>query len=92
MKIAVDISQSVYGTGVSIYTRFLLKNLLKIDSENEYVLYGGSLRKLSVLREISREICGKSDKCTYKLLPISPKVSDVLFNKMHFFTDRDFNR
>ena len=41
MKIAIDISQIVYGTGVSTYTENLIKNLLKIDKENEYLLFCG---------------------------------------------------
>lgn len=38
MKIAIDISQIVYGTGVSVYTKSLVENLLKIDEDNEYLL------------------------------------------------------
>ena len=45
MKIGIDVSSVVYGTGVSIYTRNLVKNLLSIDKENEYLLFGGTLRR-----------------------------------------------
>ena len=37
MRIGIDVSQVVYGTGVSNYTKELVKNLLKVDKENEYV-------------------------------------------------------
>jgi hypothetical protein len=33
MRIAIDISQIVYGTGVSVYTKNLVENLLRIDKE-----------------------------------------------------------
>jgi len=45
MKIGLDISQIVYGTGVSVYTKNLMEALLKIDKENEYVLFFSSLRQ-----------------------------------------------
>lgn len=43
MRIAIDISQIVYGTGVSQYTENLVRHLLKIDKNNRYVLFGSSL-------------------------------------------------
>jgi len=84
MKIAIDISQSVYGTGVSIYTRFLFQKLLEIDQKNQYLLFGGSLRKLSTLKEVSKEIYGSSLNCKSKFFPISPTIANVLFNKIHY--------
>jgi len=45
MKIGIDISQIVYGTGVSVYTQNLVENLLKIDKKNEYILFFSSLRR-----------------------------------------------
>ena len=38
MRVAIDISQIVYETGVSHYVKNLVTNLLKIDKENHYVL------------------------------------------------------
>lgn len=51
MKIAIDITQTPYETGVSNYTKNLVKHLLKIDHHNHYLLYGTSLRQFSKLRE-----------------------------------------
>ena len=45
MIIGIDISPVLYGTGVSVYTKRLVEHLLKIDNENEYLLFGGSLRR-----------------------------------------------
>ena len=52
MKIAVDISQIAYqGSGVARYTKELVKNLISIDKENDYLLFGFSLRKKKVLHD-----------------------------------------
>ena len=76
MKIAIDISQIVYGTGVSTYTENLVKSLLKIDKENEYLLFAGSLRrKQDVLKIFSQT----------KVFPIPPTLTDLLCNKFHTF-------
>ena len=44
MRIGIDISQIVYQTGVSNYTKNLVAKILEIDKKNEYVLFGSSLR------------------------------------------------
>lgn len=76
MKIAIDISQIVYGTGVSTYTRNVVRELLKIDGENEYVLFGGSLRRKSdILNNFPNA----------RVFPIPPTLADILWNKLHIF-------
>ena len=76
MKIAIDISQIVYGTGVSTYTENLVKNLLKIDKENEYLLFAGSLRrKQDVLKVFSQT----------RVFPILPTLADFVWNRLHVF-------
>ena len=76
MKIAIDISQIVYGTGVSTYTENLIKNLLKIDKENEYLLFAGSLRrKQDVLKVFSQT----------RVFPIPPTLADIVWNRFHTF-------
>lgn len=72
-KIAIDISQIVYKTGVSVYTENLVKNLLKIDLKNNYFIFGGALRRRKELK-----------KYTKNVYPYSPKIADYLFNRMHF--------
>jgi glycosyltransferase involved in cell wall biosynthesis len=80
MKIAIDISQIIYETGVSEYTRNLVANLLALDSENEYVLYGGSFRRISNLKSQTAKFSGN-----YKLktFPIAPTLADFLWNRLH---------
>lgn len=76
MKIAIDISQIVYGTGVSTYTENLVKNLLKIDKENEYLLFAGTLhRKADVLKIFPQT----------RVIPIPPTLADVIWNRIHTF-------
>ena len=50
MKIGIDITQVIYGTGVSVYTKNLVKELLKLDTKNQYLLFGGSLRQKALLK------------------------------------------
>jgi glycosyltransferase involved in cell wall biosynthesis len=84
MKIGIDISQIVYGTGVSVYTKNLVEALLKIDKENEYVLFGGSLRQKVALKNIidyyHATVCGNSRGV---ILPIPPTLADILWNRLH---------
>ena len=42
MRIGIDISQIDYHGGVAIYTQELVRNLVALDRENEYVLFGSS--------------------------------------------------
>ncbi len=80
MRIGIDISQIVYGTGVSIYTKELVRKLLEIDHENEYILYGGSLRNQFLLRQFSLSLKGNFET---KILPISPTTADFIWNRIH---------
>ncbi len=80
MKIGIDISQIVYGTGVSIYTRELVRNLLKLNLTNEYVLYGGSLRQKKFL---TRYCASLSGRFTAKIYPIPPTIANLIWNRLH---------
>ncbi len=76
MRIAIDISQIVYGTGVSVYTKNLVDNLLQIDKENEYVLFAGSLRR-------RKDVLSLFPKAT--IFPIPPTLADLIWNRLHVF-------
>ena len=84
MRIGIDISQIVYGTGVSFYTRSLVKNLLKIDSDNKYCLFAGALRSRKTLLKYIQEFEAYKDKYNTKIYPFSPSIFDFIFNKVHF--------
>lgn len=79
MRIAIDISQIIYGTGVSIYTKELVTNLFKIDQKNNYVLFGGTLRRRNELK-----------KYTQNILPLSPTLADLFWNKLHILNIEKF--
>lgn len=81
MRVAIDISQVIYGTGVSTYTKNLLLNLLKLDSTNEYMLFGGSLRRRSELEAWADSFKGNVRS---KIFPIPPAVADIVGNLIHF--------
>lgn len=81
MRIAIDISQVVYGTGVSVYTKNLTENLLRIDKENEYVLFGGTLRRRTELASALRGFRGKNIK--RRIFPMPQTAADLIWNKLH---------
>ncbi len=74
MKIGIDISQTVYGGGVSAYTENLVNALLQIDKTNEYRLFFSSLRKRK-----------KSDRSEIKAFRIPPTGLDILWNRLHIW-------
>ena len=76
VKIAIDISQIVYGTGVSTYTENLVKSLLKLDTDDEYILFAGAFRRRG-------DILGKFPQT--KVFPIPPVAADLIWNKLHVF-------
>jgi len=80
MKIAIDLSQIIYGTGVSHYRENLVKNLLKIDKSNKYLLYGGSLRQLKILNSKLQMFVGKYETKTF---PVPPTLANLIWNKLH---------
>lgn len=81
MRIGLDISSIIYGTGVSVYTKKLVENLLYLDDQHEYVLFGGSLRRSGEIRNFVESL--KAKNVTGKVLPISPTIADFLWNKLH---------
>lgn len=83
MKIAIDVSQIIYETGVSTYTKNLVGNLIKLDKDNQYILFGGSLRGLSRLKRTMTTIQGKYSLMTF---PIPPALADFLWNRLHVFS------
>jgi len=80
MRVGIDISQVVYKTGVSWYTKNLVENILKLDKKNEYILFGGSLRQIGNLKNICSDFKGNVKK---KLYLIPPVLADIVWNKFH---------
>lgn len=78
MKIAIDISQAIYGTGVSVYTKNLVRSLVKLYPEDEFVLFGGSLRRQKELFSLAKKLKG-----TPKIFPLAPTLMDFVWNSLH---------
>jgi glycosyltransferase involved in cell wall biosynthesis len=81
MKIAIDVSQIVYGTGVSNYVKNLIINLLALDKKNHYFLFGGSLREQKKLAGFFSQLPGNNFES--KTTPISPHLTNWLWNRLH---------
>jgi len=98
MKIAIDVSQIVYGTGVSVYTRNLVEELIKLNKatgENEYVLFGGSFRQIKNLKlkiKQSLPLHGKNFQGSYTsgIFPLPPMALDMLWNRLHWLPIESF--
>lgn len=89
MKIAIDISQIVYGTGVSNYTQKLVESLLKIDHKNQYILFGSSLRQSKKLRNFKDKLSDYKN-VEFKLLHLPPTFLDFLWNRLHILPIEKF--
>lgn len=84
MRIGIDISQIVHeGTGVGAYVRNIVRELLRIDQKNEYVLFGASLRKRNVLVEFFHTVKKVNQRVKLVVVPIPPTILDVLWNRLH---------
>ena len=81
MKIAIDVSQIVYGTGVSNYTSDLVRHLLKIDKRNQYILFGTSLRLRNKLYEFKKSI-EDYENVTFKFRFLPPTLFELLANRL----------
>ena len=78
MKIAIDISQTIYGTGVSVYTKNLASSLISNFPKEEFLLFGGSLRRRADLEKIARRLKTKSI-----IYPYPPRMMDFIWNSLH---------
>jgi glycosyltransferase involved in cell wall biosynthesis len=77
MKVAIDISASLYGTGVSDYVVNLVSHL----PSDQLKLFGSSLRGNSTLRQLFP---------TAHLLPFPPAALHLLWNKLHILPPEAF--
>lgn len=89
MRIGIDISQIVYeGTGVSTYTRFLVKALVSGNTQDEFVLFGSSMRKRQQLTDYVNQLEYK-EKTKFSFLP--PKALEYLWNYLHIVPIETFS-
>jgi glycosyltransferase involved in cell wall biosynthesis len=79
MRICIDVSQAVYGTGVGDYTKSLVSEVLKLNRQNEYVLFGGTLRRRADLKNLFPQL----ENSTLKTAVFPPTIADIFWNKLH---------
>jgi len=90
MKIGIDISQIVYGTGVSVYTKNLIENLLKIDHENQYLLFASSLRRRKELHRYIAVLLKCYPNVSAKIFPFPPTLLSFIWNSLHVLPIENF--
>ncbi len=79
MRICIDVSQAVYGTGVGDYTKNLVTRLLQVDLKNEYALFGGALRRRGELQQLFPP----TKNSTLKSFVFPPTIADIFWNNLH---------
>lgn len=89
MKIGIDISQIVYGTGVSNYTKYLVEALLKIDHKNKYILFGSSLRQSIKLKEFKKKL-EEYKNVEFRIFRYPISLWELIFNRMRFLKAERF--
>jgi glycosyltransferase involved in cell wall biosynthesis len=81
MKIGIDVSQAIFGTGVSDYTIDLVHAIQAADPTNDYHLFGSSLRRLSDIRRLFPEA---------KTFRFPPMFLHYLWNYLHVVNIENF--
>jgi glycosyltransferase involved in cell wall biosynthesis len=82
MRIGIDISQIVYeGTGVATYTANLVSSLMQIDSKNDYILFGSTLRRQEKLNQFIQKL--HNGHFSKKFYAFPPKILELMWNKLH---------
>lgn len=87
MRIAIDISQSVYDTGVSRYTKELVRHLLRIDRDNEYLLFAGVWRQRKKIEEFLESLRKEKLEFESKVIFLPPRLADLVFNQLRISVD-----
>jgi len=80
MKIGVDISQIIYGGGVSIYTQNLFNNILRLNQRDQFTFFFSSLRQ-SLSMNQKDLFFAKNSKLKQFRFPQT--ALDFLWNKVH---------
>ena len=87
MRICIDISQIVYDTGVSRYTKELVSHLLKIDKKNDYLLFAGTWRQKDKIERYLSRLKKRGLRFEDKVVLLPPKLADLVFNQLRIPVD-----
>lgn len=86
MRIGIDVSQIAFeNTGVSNYISNLVRNLVKVDNKNDYILFFSSMRRKFSRGAGSRFARQISDYQNVKIkkFKFPPLLLDLLWNRFH---------
>ncbi|MDO8452543.1 MAG: glycosyltransferase family 1 protein [bacterium] len=83
MKISIDISPVIYQTGVSWYTASLVRELVKLSKSDEFILFGGSLRRKHELDQFVSSVGAENVESKNYFIP--PSLLSYLWNSLHIF-------
>src|SRR3989344_4257101 len=84
MRIGIDISQVAYeGAGVGEYIRNLVRELLRIDTKNEYVLFFSSMRRKFSPPTGGFNFQSKPKNLEIKTYKFPPTLLDFIWNRLH---------
>lgn len=89
MKIGIDISQIIYGTGVSTYSENLVKSLIKNDRKNQYVLFASTFRLGKKLRDLQDELT-KYKNVEFRFYKWPHKLLEFLWGKYRLYSIENF--
>lgn len=78
-KIGIDISQIIYGTGVSNLTTDLIDSIITLDRGNQYVFFGTSLRGFLKLRNFA----SKYPQVKANIYPLPVWLFESFFHKFN---------
>lgn len=81
MTIGIDVSQVIYGTGVSNYLENFVDSLLRTDRKNNYILFASSLRQNP--RKKIGHFAKRFPNVTLKTYRLPPKFLSLLWNTFH---------
>ncbi|OGH05955.1 MAG: hypothetical protein A2W22_03440 [Candidatus Levybacteria bacterium RBG_16_35_11] len=87
MIIGIDISQLAYqGTGVAGYLENLVKELIRLDKKNKYILFFSSFRN-----SLKAEILNlKSNRVVIRQFKFPPTLLDFFWNRLHILPIESF--
>jgi len=86
MKIGIDVSQIAYeGTGVSQFIVNLVEHLVRIDKNNQYILFFSSLRKQFLISNFKFLNKSQIQNSNFKIktFRFPPTLLDILWNRLH---------
>lgn len=88
MRVGIDISQLAYQkTGVANYLSKFVETLVKLDQNNEYILFYSSFRRKFQVSSFNFQ---SNSNVTIKQFRLPPNVLDLLWNKLHIFPIENF--